>query len=338
MPEAAGRAAWSRRAAAPLTLFALAPLVGEVLFGAVPLSLLPFGLLGLVGLYGGGALLARELIRRRRLPGRWLLIAGLAYGILEEGTIVQSLFDQHYRGLDFLGYYGHWAGVNWIWALFIVPYHAVFSIAVPVALTELWHQDRRDEPWLGPAGLAAAATAFVLNGVLLAVYQTRLFSSQAPDVSLRANVVAAAVAVAVIAAALRAAPCPAGAAHEAARPGRLWWAGLASGLAWFIGFRVLIIGTGTNMPAAAAFGAGAAIAAAILWTLARLSPPNRGWTPASTLALVSGALPTSWLLGFLIAAVSGGNPVVNLAGQVMFGALMFAGLASLRRRAAATAG
>ena len=33
-----------------VTLFALSPLIGEVLFGDVPLSLLPFGLLGLVPL------------------------------------------------------------------------------------------------------------------------------------------------------------------------------------------------------------------------------------------------------------------------------------------------
>ena len=38
-----------RRFAPAVTLFLLSPLVGEVLFGAVPLSLLPFELLGLVG-------------------------------------------------------------------------------------------------------------------------------------------------------------------------------------------------------------------------------------------------------------------------------------------------
>jgi len=55
-------------------------------------------------------------------------------------------------------------------------------------------------------------------------------------------------------------------------------------------------------------------------------------------AIVSGALPTSWLLGFLIAAVSGGNPMLNLAGQALFGAVMFAGLARVRRGVAASAG
>jgi hypothetical protein len=336
MPHGAGQDTWSRHVAAPLTLFVLAPLIGEVLFGAVPLSLLPFGLLGLIGLYGGGALLVREVVRRRRLPGRWLVIVGLAYGIIEEGTVVQSIFDQQARGLDFLGYYGHWAGVNWIWALFIVPYHAVFSIAVPVALAELWFLERHSEAWLGPAGLVAAAAAFILNAALLAVYQTHLFTPHAPDVSLGANIAAAVIALAMVAAAFRATPAAGRAARGAASPSRVWWTGFVCGLAWFIGFRVLVIGSGTNMPAAVALAAGGAIAAAIVLALARLSPPVRDWTTASTLALVSGALPTSWLLGFLIAAVSGGNPVLNLAGQVLFGALLFAGLARVRRRVAAS--
>ena len=121
-----------RRFAPVATVVLLAPLIGEVLFGAIPLSRLPFGLLGVAGLYGGGAILVRELVRRRRLGVAWLVILGLAYGLIEEGLVLQSLFDQHYPGLDFLGRYGHWVGVNWVWLEFIVPYHAVFSIAIPI--------------------------------------------------------------------------------------------------------------------------------------------------------------------------------------------------------------
>src|SRR4029453_8679389 len=164
----------------------LAPLVGEVLFGALPLSRLPFGLLGLVALYGGAALLIRETVARRRLPAGWWLLLGVAYAIFEEGVVVQSLFDQHYRGLDFLGFYGHWAGVNWIWALFIVPYHAVFSMAIPIALTELAYPARR-EPWLQRTGLMVAAIVFAANAGLLAILQTHLFTNRAPDVSVGAN-------------------------------------------------------------------------------------------------------------------------------------------------------
>jgi hypothetical protein len=321
--------------AAALTLALLSPLVGEVLFGAVPLSRLPFGLLGLIGLYGGGAMLVREIVRRRRLSSPWLVWLGLAYGLFEEGPVVQSIFDQHYRGLSFLGYYGHWVGVNWIWALFIVPYHAVFSIAIPIAVAELIFPDRRDQAWLDTGGLLLAATAFVGNAVLLAIFHTGLFSARAPDVSLGANVGALVVIAAIVAAAFHAGPRTVIAATgslPAASPRRLRTIGLVSGLAWFVGFRVLVIGTGTNVSAPVALGSGLALAILIAWRTLHWSADGRAWTTESTYALVAGALPTCWLMGFLVAAISGGNPIVNLAGQVIFGAVMFSGLRRLRRR------
>jgi hypothetical protein len=316
-----------------LTLFLLAPLVGEVLFGAVPLSLLPFGLLGLVGLYGGGALLVREIVRARRLPNAWLVLLGLAYGLFEEGPIVQSLFDQHYRGLSFLGFYGHWIGVNWVWALFIVPYHAVFSIAIPILLTEIiW--DDRGARWLGPSGIALAATACLGNAALLAVLHTGLFTAHAPVTSLAANVVALLVTAGIVVAALAAPPAPASPASAAPPRSirRLRLTALACGLAWFVGFRVLIIGTGTLMTAPFTMLAGSAIALAIAWAVWSAAAPGAERSPEEIYALVAGALPASWVIGFLIAAISGGSPVLNLAGQAVFGAVMFAGLRRLHVR------
>jgi len=113
--------------------------------------------------------------------------------------------------------------------------------------------------------------------------------------------------------------------------------GFGSGLAWFVGYRVLVIGTGTNMPAGAALAIGVLILVAIVWIMARVASPRRSWSAESTYALVAGALPTCWLLGFLIAAVSGGNPAVNLAGHVVFGGLMFLGLRAVHRRLSAAA-
>src|SRR5262249_5274098 len=107
--------------------------------------------------------------------------------------------------------------------------------------------------------------------------------------------------------------------------------GLTSGLAWFIGFRVLIIDTGSLMPASAVLVCGAAILVAIAGAI-RIATVGREWTAEATYALVAGAMPTSWLLGFVIAAISGGNPVVNVAGHVVFGILMFAGLRRLHLR------
>src|SRR6476619_5392887 len=165
-----------RRVAPAATLFLLAPIIGEVLFGAIPLSRLPFGLLGVLGLYGGGAILVRETVRRRRLGAVWLVLLGLAYGLIEEGLVVQSLFDQHYRGLDFLGYYGHWLGVSCVWLEFIVPYHAVFSIAIPIVITELFFPEQRDAAWVSARGLLGVALVFISNALLLAIFQIGLFT------------------------------------------------------------------------------------------------------------------------------------------------------------------
>jgi hypothetical protein len=79
-----------RRIMPLLVLFVLAPLVAEVLLGAT-LSCIG-GLLPVSLLYGGGAVLIRELARRR---GGWGSIAllGAAYGIVEEGLAIQSLFN-----------------------------------------------------------------------------------------------------------------------------------------------------------------------------------------------------------------------------------------------------
>jgi hypothetical protein len=325
-----------RRYAPVVTLFLLSPFVGEVLFGAVPLSRLPFGLLGLVGLYGGGAVLVRELARSRRLGDSWTVLLGLAYGILEEGPVVQSLFDRHFRGLDFLGFYGHWAGVSWVWALFIVPYHAMFSIAIPILLTDLIFDERRDDRWLGPSGVLVVLAIFLANALLLAVLHTGLFTARAPVTSIAANAAALLIVAAIVAAAFKAKPGPPPPAGRApVRPWRLRLAALAAGLAWFVGFRVIVIGTGTLMSAPLALACGAAIALAIALAMRSLAPPRGLRSAADTYAIVAGALPTCWLMGFLIAAVSGGNPVVKLAGHAVFGGLMFAGLRRLRRRAAA---
>jgi hypothetical protein len=317
-----------------LTLALLAPLIGEVLFGAVPLSLLPFGLFGLIGLYGGGALVVRELVCRRRLSAVWIVLLGAAYAIVEEGLITQSLFDQHYRGLSFLGFYGHWAGVNWVWAAFIVPYHAIFSITIPILLAGLLAPGREDEPWLDWRGVTAAVAAFAINAALLAVFQTGLFTTRAPATSGAANLVAAFLVTAIVTAAFIAAPASSRdpvLSRPSASPRRLRLLGWLSGLSWFVGLRMIVIGNGRNVPAPVACVLALVMAALIAWRVAHWSAPSRAWTRESTYALVAGALPTCWLIGFLIAAVSGGSPVVNLAGQVIFGALMFAGLRAVHR-------
>src|SRR5690348_15573402 len=82
----------ARRVAPALGLFLLAPLVGEYLLGNVAISQL-IALAFLAPLYGGGALLIREVARRTGRGWPMMVLLALAYGLLEAGMLDQSLFN-----------------------------------------------------------------------------------------------------------------------------------------------------------------------------------------------------------------------------------------------------
>src|SRR5699024_5271321 len=75
------------RFAAVLTLVLLAPFTGELLLGTLPAG--PAGwavmLIPLILLYGGGALLIREVARRLGRGYPTMLLLAIAYGLIEEG-------------------------------------------------------------------------------------------------------------------------------------------------------------------------------------------------------------------------------------------------------------
>jgi hypothetical protein len=108
----------------------------------------------MVTLYGSGALLTRELAVRWRSGWLGVIFLGAAYGILEEGIDVMSFFNPAWPDLSEMAVYGRWAGVNWVLAVHLTCYHAVFSIAIPILLTHLVFPRVRKEPWLGCFGFA----------------------------------------------------------------------------------------------------------------------------------------------------------------------------------------
>jgi hypothetical protein len=126
-------------------LFFLAPAIGELLSGSAPPAEFfnPISLLLLSCLYGSGALLARELKVRWNKGYVSLFILGAAYGVIEEGLMVKTFFDPGWMDLGILGVYGRWYDVNWVWAEWLTIYHAIFSIVIPITLTELAFPDLR---------------------------------------------------------------------------------------------------------------------------------------------------------------------------------------------------
>ncbi len=149
-------------------LFLLAPTVGELLSGsAPPIEFFnPFGFIILASLYGSGAVIVRELKVRWRKGIGSVLLLGAAYGVLEEGLMVCSFFNPAWPDLGQLAVYGRWLDVNWVWAVMLTIYHAVYSITIPIVLVELIYPEHSRESWVG-AGVFKAMFFLLLSDVVL---------------------------------------------------------------------------------------------------------------------------------------------------------------------------
>src|SRR6185369_6232804 len=151
-----------RRSAPVLVLAVLAVVVPEILFGSTPLTELG-RILVTMPIYAGGAVLIRELARRRRVGWPQIAMLGAAYGLIEEGLVLGSIFSPNLFNAALVG--GRLFGVNWTWTEWTLGYHAVWSVSIPILLAELLFPARRTEPWLGRIGLVVAGLVY-LGGVV----------------------------------------------------------------------------------------------------------------------------------------------------------------------------
>lgn len=149
-----------------LGLFLIAPLIAEFLLGDLPITAFA-GLVIMAPLYGGGALLIREVCRRMDWGWPSMIVLALAYGIAEEGLVTQSLFNPGYAGKDLLALgYIPGIGIGASWTVFVLTLHMAWSISVPIASVELLvSPTRRRAPWLGRAGVGVTALLFVFGAV-----------------------------------------------------------------------------------------------------------------------------------------------------------------------------
>ena len=157
-----------------LLLLLLTPGIPEYLSGSSAVSavvlnppLFLFQVLANLGLYGPGALLVREASVRWNKGWATVLLLGAAYGILEEGVALSTLFNPAAAPVGTLGSYGHWLGVNWVWAAGIVPFHAVFSISLPILLLGLALPETSGVRLLGRRQAPATLFILVLDVLLL---------------------------------------------------------------------------------------------------------------------------------------------------------------------------
>lgn len=144
-----------------VTLAIISPLIAEVLSGATKVSVL-FALVPEILVWGCGALVIREVVRRWR--GGWtsMLLLGLGLSVAEEFVIQQtSLAPLPFPGA--LAGYGRAWGVNWIYFLYMLGYESIWVVLLPVQITELLFGNRCHAPWLRIRGLFIAALLFLIG-------------------------------------------------------------------------------------------------------------------------------------------------------------------------------
>jgi hypothetical protein len=154
-----------RKISAVITLLFVAPLVAEYLLGDLPLKLLP-ALIVLAPAYGGGAVLIRETARRTGRGWPAMLMLGIAYALIGEGLVTQSLFNHDYlkMHMHLLDHaYIPALGIGAWWTLFMLNLHTFWSMGVSIALVEALFPAEAELPWLGLAGDSVVAAVFVLG-------------------------------------------------------------------------------------------------------------------------------------------------------------------------------
>jgi hypothetical protein len=161
-------------------LLLLSPGIPEYLSGSSPTNaivlnpfMFAFQILANLGLYGPGVLLVREAMVRWKKGWATVLLLGAAYGILEEGIALSTLFDPNAHPVGKLGFYGHWLGVSWIWVAGILPVHMIFSISLPIMLLGLAVPRTKGESLLSRRGLRIASFLLGIDVVLLFVLVLR---------------------------------------------------------------------------------------------------------------------------------------------------------------------
>lgn len=276
---------------AVLTLLLLSPFVGEFLLGNIPpdplswLTMIP----QLILLYGGGAVLIREVCRRLGHGYPSMVLLALAYALIEEGIVLGTLFNREYLDLGLLDY--GWVpalGTSPVWSVYVLTIHVVWSIMIPIVLAESLFPGRAREPWLRLPGIIVVAVIYLLGALLLGAgsFYTYGFFPEIPQL-----VTVAALAVLSILAGL--VLRPAGRAKPGEAPPALAVAvlTLVSGSALILAqeFDELLT-TYALMGAALVIGGSTVL----------IAGGRRGWRAAHTTAAVTGALGAYCWAGFWI--------------------------------------
>jgi hypothetical protein len=263
-----------------------APWFAEMSWGGYPLTDVPVILLFLAPLYGGAALLIREVARRSGRGWPTMLTLAAAFGVFQAGLVDQSLFNPRYGRYDFQ-HPVHVDGldVSLYYLLAFVAGHVVASIATPIVVAETWTARGR-EPWLSRRGLWVVAGLYALATVVnhLGVKDEEGHGFQA---SAMQSLAALAVVLALVTVALRWRRRPA-TSSRVPPP----WLLVALG---FVAYLLYLPGEG-----AAALVVGVIVVSAAIGLIGTWSRSRR-WTDGHTLALALGTVLVGTVMPFLTA-------------------------------------
>lgn len=301
--ELASQRTLKKRHLAPvIVLLMLAPLIAEVLLGDVAFNAnaIVFGLLLNMLYYGTGAIIIREIVRRRGLSWGWIPVLAFAYGLIEEGLALHSLFNPNFPGIGSLGFYGRMFGVDWVWAFFVLGLHTVWSISTPILVTELIFPQYRRERWLGNVGFVISAVVFVIGMSLITlIYATWVTPNFTP-----APILLICTAIVVIAILLLTLFIP---VKTSTMPTQQRQRNTPH--AWLVGIITFLLGCGflmehdivhTLIPAILAFLWYVALTTSAVILIRKWSAPGHSWNDMHTMALVFGTLLNYCILGFFV--------------------------------------
>jgi hypothetical protein len=330
--EVSGWLSWRQFAAPVAVLVLLSPVLTELLMGALRITNL-WLLIPEMGVYGVGALLIREVARRRQRGWGTILLLGIALAILIECVILQTSLTPQFFSPAGEHSFGWAYGVQWIYLLAMLGYESVYAVVIPIQLTELLFPDRRNEPWLNRGAAVIAGAIFLLASVAASLLWSNQGLARYGESTYRvpAIVVAlalvAVVALSAVALSLASRPSATTSSRRARSP---WLVGVLAfvfGLLWWL----MVVFSHLDQAMVPGLSPLVPIVAGLLWgglayVIVRRLSSAADWQDTHRLALIFGASVASMVGGALSIITAGpvdrlGKLIVDLIAVILFSIL-----------------
>ena len=147
----------------------LSTLLPEMLSGNTPVETMakPAVFLFYLFAYGLPALVIREFAVRNSVGLTGLFLLGLGYGLVNEALFAKTVFLQSGVPVDVYDGYGYAFGIQWAWTAFILPWHAIASITLPIAFAHISFPQTAGTAWIGKRLTIGVALALM---VLISIF------------------------------------------------------------------------------------------------------------------------------------------------------------------------